>query len=51
MNSEWLQKKNFDNLNESLSEEEFKKMIAETVWMADRPRTWWEWICSFWSVV
>jgi hypothetical protein len=19
------------------------KIIAETIWMADRPRTWWEW--------
>ena len=38
--------KDFRNLNEELSEEELTKLIAETMWMADRPRTWWEWFCS-----
>lgn len=33
----------FQNLNEQLSEEELNKMIAETMLMADRPRTWIEW--------
>lgn len=33
----------FTNLNETLSKEEFAKMWAETVYMADRPRTWKEW--------
>ena len=32
--------KNFQNLNETLSQDELDKMIAETIWMADRPRTW-----------
>jgi len=32
--------KDFQNLNETLSQEELDKMIAETMWMADRPRTW-----------
>lgn len=31
------------NLNETLSKKEFAKMWAETVYMADRPRTWYEW--------
>ena len=35
--------KDFQNLNETLSQEELDKMIAETIWMADRPRTWYEW--------
>jgi hypothetical protein len=33
------------NLNETLSREEFAKIWAETVHMADRPRTWKEWFC------
>ena len=33
----------FEDLNETLSKEELNKMIAETIWMADRPRTWSEW--------
>jgi archaellum biogenesis ATPase FlaH len=33
----------FENLNETLSKEELNQMIAETIWMADRPRTWSEW--------
>lgn len=42
--------KPFENLNETLSKEEFDKMIAETMWMADRPRTWWEWFSyNFWG--
>lgn len=25
------------------------RIIAETIWMADRPRTWWEWFSwTFW---
>jgi hypothetical protein len=25
------------------------RLIAETIWMADRPRTWWEWFSwTFW---
>lgn len=36
----------FENLNETMSQEELNRMIAETIWMADRPRTWQEW---FWS--
>ena len=40
----------FEDLNETLSKEEFDRMIAETIWMADRPRTWWEWFCwNFWG--
>lgn len=40
----------FENLNETLSPEELNKMIAETIWMADRPRTWWEWFSwTFWG--
>lgn len=31
------------DLNEELSPEELNKVIAETIWMADRPRTWYEW--------
>jgi hypothetical protein len=37
--------KEFGNLNEELSPEELNKLIAETIWMADRPRTWREWFC------
>ena len=37
------EKMKFTNLNETLSKEEFAKMWAETVYMADRPRTWYEW--------
>ena len=33
----------FTDLNETLSKEELDKLIAETIWMADRPRTWYEW--------
>ena len=33
------------NLNETLSKEELAKLWAETVYMADRPRTWKEWFC------
>lgn len=36
----------FDDLNKSLSQEELEKMIAETIWMADRQRTWCEYFCS-----
>lgn len=35
--------KEFQNLNETLSQDELDKLIAETIWMADRPRTWYEW--------
>ena len=35
--------KEFQNLNETLSQDELDKLIAETIWMADRPRTWGEW--------
>lgn len=31
------------NLNETLSKEELSKLWAETIYMADRPRTWKEW--------
>ena len=37
------EKMEFENLNETLSQDELDKMIAETIWMADRPRTWYEW--------
>lgn len=38
------------NLNEILEKYELEKIIAETIWMADRPRTWWEWFCwTFWD--
>lgn len=37
--------KEFQKLNDILSKEEFAKMWAETVHMADRPRTWYEWFC------
>lgn len=33
------------NLNETLSKEELAKVWAETIYMADRPRTWKEWFC------
>ena len=33
------------NLNETLSKEELAKVWAETIYMADRPRTWCEWFC------
>lgn len=33
----------FEDSYETMNKEEFDKMIAETIWMADRPRTWWEW--------
>jgi hypothetical protein len=36
-------KMRFRNLNDELSPEEVQRLIAETVWMADRPRTWTEW--------
>jgi hypothetical protein len=32
--------KEFQDLNETLSQDELDKMIAETIYMADRPRTW-----------
>ena len=32
--------KEFQDLNETLNQDELDKMIAETIWMADRPRTW-----------
>ena len=35
----------FKSLNDEVSEEELARIIAETMWMADRPRTWWEWLC------
>jgi hypothetical protein len=39
----------FHDCNKEMSPEELNKMIAETIWMADRPRTWWEWFCyTFW---
>jgi len=41
--NEMKEKIKFTNLNETLSKEEFAKMWAETVYMADRPRTWYEW--------
>lgn len=37
----------FENLNETLSPDDLNKMIVETMWMADRPRTWWEWFSLF----
>lgn len=38
------------NCNETMSKEDLDKMIAETIWMSDRPRTWWEWFCwTFWD--
>lgn len=40
----------FKDLNEELSKEELDKLIAETMFMADRPRTWYEWFCGiFWG--
>lgn len=36
----------FQDANEVMSEEELAKMIAETMLMADRPRTWYEWFIS-----
>jgi hypothetical protein len=33
----------FHNANEEMTPDELNRMIAETIWMADRPRTWWEW--------
>jgi hypothetical protein len=39
----------FEDLNETLSEEELNKMIAETIWMADRPRTWGEYLSCLWE--
>lgn len=40
----------FEDLNETLSDDELHQMIAETIWMADRPRTWYEWFCwTFWG--
>jgi hypothetical protein len=41
-----MNKMKFEDLNETMSEEELAKMIAETVWMADRPRTWYEWFLA-----
>lgn len=35
--------KEFENCNETMKEDELNKMIAETMYMADRPRTWTEW--------
>jgi hypothetical protein len=32
--------KEFQDLNETLNQDELDKMIAETIWMADRPRSW-----------
>ena len=32
--------KDFQDLKQTLSQDELDKMIAETIWMADRPRTW-----------
>ena len=32
--------KEFQDLNEALTQDDLDKMIAETIWMADRPRTW-----------
>lgn len=32
------------NLNEIMTQDELDQMIAETTWMADRPRTWTEYI-------
>ena len=41
--------KEFDDLNESLSKNDLDLLIAETIWMADRPRTWLEWFSwTFW---
>lgn len=40
----------FENCNETMTKEELDQMIAETIWMADRPRTWWEWFrWTFWD--
>jgi hypothetical protein len=32
--------KNFRDLNQILGQDELDKLIAETIYMADRPRTW-----------
>lgn len=40
--------KEFENLNKTLSKEDFDKMIAETIYMADRPRTWVEYFSFLW---
>lgn len=35
-------KMKFEDLNQTTNKD-FDKMIAETVWIVDRPRTWNEW--------
>lgn len=39
----------FQDANEVMSKEELHQMIAETIHMADRPRTWAEWWDWQWS--
>lgn len=41
--------KEFQDLNEALSEEELHKIIIETMHMADRPRTWNEYFSYLWE--
>jgi len=42
--------KDFQDLNQTLSQDELDKMIAETIWMADRPRTWKEYFGDLFGV-
>jgi len=42
--------KDFQDLNETLSQDELDKMIAETIWMADRPRTWKEYFGDLFGI-
>jgi hypothetical protein len=45
-----MKKVEFNDLNQTLSKEELNKVIAETIWMADRPRTWYEWFLGIFRI-
>lgn len=36
------------DLKDEVTERECMRIIAETIWMADRPRTWAEWASYTW---